>query len=240
MSFATGQSEWLEWCIVVHFPTDPPTSTTIDVHEKGAIPILLSLPQMRNLSFILYMMPEGMRLSCKALNMNNEQIQMSTSKHACVDLARLCGRAKGIPTTFATRSETDIPAVLQPSLGNETDGMDSDTEIYCQPCEDDDEYAFGAKRLVGKQRKYERPHMDPPFVSKKGKKPEELAAGDKAKPFGDPSDPIPVHDEERQTGSADPERESIQFSEKEEASWARWKRQACFTGIPKTTHETSD
>ena len=37
--------------------------------------------------------------------------------------------------------------------------------------------------------------MDKPFVSKKSKKPEDLAAGDKAKPFGDPSDPIPVHDE---------------------------------------------
>ena len=44
MSFANSQTTWLEWCIVVHFPTEPPICTTIDVHEDGDIPILMSFP----------------------------------------------------------------------------------------------------------------------------------------------------------------------------------------------------
>ena len=44
MSFANSQVAVLNWCVVVHFPTHPPVSTTIDVHEEGDIPILLSLP----------------------------------------------------------------------------------------------------------------------------------------------------------------------------------------------------
>ena len=51
MSFANSKTAWLEWCVVVTFPTVPPVTTTIDVHEKGDIPLLLSLQQMMNLGF---------------------------------------------------------------------------------------------------------------------------------------------------------------------------------------------
>ena len=53
MSFANSASEILEDCVVFTFPTQPPVSTTVDVHEHGEVPILLSLPQMMNLGFHL-------------------------------------------------------------------------------------------------------------------------------------------------------------------------------------------
>ena len=48
MSFANSQTAWLQWCVDVEFPTEPPVHTTIDVHESGDIPILMSLPQIQS------------------------------------------------------------------------------------------------------------------------------------------------------------------------------------------------
>ena len=132
MSFANGESEWLEWCVVIHFPTNPPTCTTIDVHEKGAIPILMSLPQMCNLGFVIDMSPGQLHMSCKAMNMENEPATMSTSRHACVDLMRLCGKRVDLPKVFSTedmsgRYDSDgdeIPGLL-PLDGNEEEESDS-------------------------------------------------------------------------------------------------------------------
>ena len=56
--------------VVVKFPTSPPMTTTIDVHETGDIPILLSLPHMMNLGFQLSLEPGAVRLTCKHLAMN--------------------------------------------------------------------------------------------------------------------------------------------------------------------------
>ena len=50
MSFANSSTAILRWCVVVHFPTTPPISTTIDIHEEGDIPILFS-PSSEELRF---------------------------------------------------------------------------------------------------------------------------------------------------------------------------------------------
>ena len=80
MSFANSKTAWLEWCVVLTFPTKPePIQTTIDVHEEGNIPILMSLPQMMNLGFKLDLSPGVINLTCKALGIDNERVPMSTS-----------------------------------------------------------------------------------------------------------------------------------------------------------------
>ena len=241
MSFANGESEWLEWCVVIHFPTNPPTCTTIDVHEKGAIPILMSLPQMCNLGFVIDMSPGQLHMSCEAMGMDNEPATMSTSRHACVDLLRLCGKKVNLPNAFITETKSgyydsdgeEIPDLcsLEESdsvafTGAESDDEDDADMPMCGICtngEDPDlvaltgaesgnaaataaavaaqQQALGLTRLRGKQRAPPedgaRPHTDKPFVSKKKKGlhgAAEIGQG-KMKPFGKPSDAIPVHDE---------------------------------------------
>ena len=94
MSFANSETAWLEWCVVIHFPTEPEVTTTVDVHDKGDIPILLSLPQMMNLGFKLDMDPKNIHLTCKALGYERERLPFTTSRHVVVDLAHLHGKVK--------------------------------------------------------------------------------------------------------------------------------------------------
>ena len=47
----------LESCII-HFPTAPPCSTRVDVLETGNVPILFSLPQMKNLGTTIELDPK--------------------------------------------------------------------------------------------------------------------------------------------------------------------------------------
>ena len=94
MSFANSESAWLEWCVVVWFPTEPAVCTTIDVHEGGDIPILLSLPQMMNLGLDLKLRPDSVTLTCEALGYHNESLPFTTSKHIAMDLSRVHGKLK--------------------------------------------------------------------------------------------------------------------------------------------------
>ena len=109
MSFANSETAWLEWCVVIHFPTEPEVTTTVDVHTKGDIPILLSLPQMMNLGFKLDMDPKNIHLTCKALGYENERLPFTTSRHVVVDLAHLHGKVRQndlkVSKTFSTTDE---------------------------------------------------------------------------------------------------------------------------------------
>ena len=135
MSFANSHTEWLEWCVVVHFPTNPPVSTTIYVHESGNIPILLSLPQMMNLGFQLALEPDAIYLTCKLLGNSQERLPFSHSRHAVVDLARVKGKLTTAKETFATveESSAESAANKQTSVSSFGDHCEDENE------EDDDE-----------------------------------------------------------------------------------------------------
>ena len=65
--FANSETETcLESCII-HFPTTPACSTTVDVLETGDVPILFSFPQMRNLGTTIELDPHGDKITCLAL-----------------------------------------------------------------------------------------------------------------------------------------------------------------------------
>ena len=83
MSVANSAKTTIEWCVVVHFPTDPPLQTTIDVCKEGSIPILSSLPQMMNLGFVLDMNAECVKLTCPALNCFNATLAFSYRSSCC-------------------------------------------------------------------------------------------------------------------------------------------------------------
>ena len=92
MSFANSESAWLEWCVTVWFPTEPPVCTTIDVHDQGDIPILMSLPQTMNLGMDLQLRPNAIHLTCKTLGYHKELLPFSTSRHVILDLSRVKGK----------------------------------------------------------------------------------------------------------------------------------------------------
>ena len=116
MSFANSESAWLEWCVTVWFPTEPPVCTTIDVHDQGDIPILMSLPQMMNLGMDLQLRPNAIHLTCKTLGYHNELLPFSISRHVILDLSRVKGKismsemnsGKGSPVSFSCEEASTI------------------------------------------------------------------------------------------------------------------------------------
>eukprot|EP00975_Prorocentrum_lima_P067594 12915769-Prorocentrum_lima.AAC.1 len=53
------------------------------------MPILLSLPQMRNLRLSLNLTPDTVELACPSFAYDREKIQYRNSRHPVVDLTRL-------------------------------------------------------------------------------------------------------------------------------------------------------
>ena len=83
--FANSETETcLESCII-HFPTRPTCSTTVDVLETGDVPILFSLPQMRNLGMTIGLDPQGDKVTCPAFGLFSSSAEYSTMGH-CVGL----------------------------------------------------------------------------------------------------------------------------------------------------------
>eukprot|EP00975_Prorocentrum_lima_P067504 12915295-Prorocentrum_lima.AAC.1 len=53
----------------------PEVQTVVDIHETSNIPILLSLPQMRDLGFSLNLTPDTVELTCPSLGYERETVQ---------------------------------------------------------------------------------------------------------------------------------------------------------------------
>jgi hypothetical protein len=71
----------------VWFDTKPPSHTDIDIVEQGNVPILMSLPQMRNLGMTLEMTRDAVYMTCHAFNCYHQPLQTSKSNHIVLDLA---------------------------------------------------------------------------------------------------------------------------------------------------------
>ena len=77
-----GTETCLESCIIL-FPTRPTCSTTVDVLETGDVPILFSLPQMRNLGMTIGLDPQGDKVTCPAFGLFLSPAEYFTMGH-CV------------------------------------------------------------------------------------------------------------------------------------------------------------
>ena len=88
-SFANSQSSPVYEKLVIHFPTEPPCKTEIQILEEGNVPILLSLEQMRNLYMKFEHTPQVDYLTCAAFGMKNFPVPISTTNHLIIDLAEL-------------------------------------------------------------------------------------------------------------------------------------------------------
>ena len=86
-TFANGETAKVNWTLHLRYHTTPPRSTNIDVLEQGAVPILLSISQMRNLYMTIKHTPQCDKITRKAFGMNRQAVPVSGTGHALVDLA---------------------------------------------------------------------------------------------------------------------------------------------------------
>ena len=78
----------MESCII-HFPTTPPCSATVDVLETSDVPVLFPLPQMRNLGTTFELDPQGDKITCPAFGLFSTPDECSTVGHMVLDLTSL-------------------------------------------------------------------------------------------------------------------------------------------------------
>ena len=87
--FTNSETETCMESCIVHFPTAPPCSTKVDVLETGDVPILLSLPQMKNLGMTTELDPKGDEITRPAFGRNSSSAEYSTMGHIVLDLTNL-------------------------------------------------------------------------------------------------------------------------------------------------------
>ena len=87
--FANSETETCVESGIIHFPTTPPCSTVVDVVETSDVPILFSLPQMRNLGMTIELDPQGDKITCPAFGVYSSPVEYSTMGHIVLDLTNL-------------------------------------------------------------------------------------------------------------------------------------------------------
>ena len=60
--------------------------TEFDIVEEGDVPLLMSLPQMRNLGFQFELTPDKAYLSCARIGMRKMVLKTAISTHLILDL----------------------------------------------------------------------------------------------------------------------------------------------------------
>ena len=61
----------------------------VDVLETGDVPILFTLPQMRNLGMTIELDPQGDKITCPAFGLLSSPAEYSTMGHIVLDLTSL-------------------------------------------------------------------------------------------------------------------------------------------------------
>ena len=86
VNFANSQTTICKERMRIWLPTNPPIATDFDIIEEGNVPLLLSLPQMRNLRFTIELSPEAVYLRSPAFGNKRVLMKSSTSNHIVLDL----------------------------------------------------------------------------------------------------------------------------------------------------------
>ena len=87
--FGNSETETCEESCIIHFPTTPLCSTVVDEVETSDVPILFSLPQMRNLGMTIELDPQGGKITCPAFGLYSSPAEYSTMGHFVLDLTSL-------------------------------------------------------------------------------------------------------------------------------------------------------
>ena len=114
-SFANGESSHVKEKLVIHLknPKHPTgwITTTVDILDKGRVPILFSVEQMRNLRMNIEHTPAGEFLTCPVFGLKRYALSVATSNHPILDVMFLakCGH-KPEHSFAATDSKITCPA----------------------------------------------------------------------------------------------------------------------------------
>ena len=96
-SFANGESSHVKEKLVIYLknPKHPTgwISTSVDILDKGRVPILFSVEEMRNLRMNIEYTPAGEFLTCPVFGLKRYAISIATSNHPVLDVMFLamCG-----------------------------------------------------------------------------------------------------------------------------------------------------
>ena len=77
-------------------------STTIDILDKGKVPILFNIQQMRNLEFELAHTAAGEFLTCQKFGLENFPLSASTSDHTVLNVLDLARANRQPPPQFCS------------------------------------------------------------------------------------------------------------------------------------------
>lgn len=113
-SFANGESSHVKEKLVIHLknPQHPTgwTTTTADILDKGRVPILFSVEQMRNLRINIEHTPAGEILTCPVFGLKRNALSVGTSNHPTLD-ARFLAKCGHKPDhSFAATTNITCPA----------------------------------------------------------------------------------------------------------------------------------
>ena len=88
-SFANGEQSTVKERLVIHLKNDHSqtgwVTTCVDILDKGKVPILFSVEQMRNLRMNIEHTPVGEFLTCPLFGMQRTALSVSTSNHPVLD-----------------------------------------------------------------------------------------------------------------------------------------------------------
>ena len=113
-SFANGESSHVKEKLVIHLknPKHPArwVTTSVDILDKGRVPILFSVEQMRNLRMNIEHTPAGEFLTCPVFGLKRYALSVATSNHPILDVMFLARCGHKPDHSFAATSTATCPA----------------------------------------------------------------------------------------------------------------------------------
>ena len=113
-SFANGESSHVKEKLVIHLknPKHPTgcISTSVDILDKGRVPILFSVEQMRNLRMNIEHTPAGEFLPCPVFGLKRYAMSVATSNHPVLDVMFLATCGHKPSHSFAATPKITCPA----------------------------------------------------------------------------------------------------------------------------------
>ena len=114
---------------MIHFPTKPPCASRVDVLQTRNVPILFSLPNMKNLGMTIELDPKGDKITCQAFGVHSSPAGYSTMGHIVLDLTSLTYQPKSRErsvhpkrhVTFALTGKKSVYPVHSPELDEDDD-----------------------------------------------------------------------------------------------------------------------
>ena len=92
-AFANGEQSTVRERLIIHLRNRTSTTgwitTSVDILDKGRVPILFSIEQMRNLRMNIEHTPVGEFLTCPMFGMKKTPLAVSTSSHPILDIMSL-------------------------------------------------------------------------------------------------------------------------------------------------------